>query len=471
MSLKNLNETVIQNDYCIGCGVCAVVAPEAIQIHVTESGFYKAQVNPNIEIGEVANKPVEEVCPFSELTQDEDQVANNVLPPESHNHDRIGKYINCFAGKVSQFKQYEKSSSGGLGKWVLKKLLEDGHIDFVAQVYETPANDHNNRLFDYKITNTIKGVEEGSKSAYYPVELSQVLQKIRSTPGRYAITGVPCFIKAIRNLCKYDAILRERIVFTVGVVCGHLKSKFYAEMIAWQMNVQPNNLKSIDFRVKIPGRKANEKGVRVADKTEQDAIKKTKTVQEVFGTNYGHGFFKYKACDYCDDVLAETADVSVGDAWLPEYLHEGTSLLIVRNKIIGKIIENGYKSGEIILDELSADKAAKSQEGGLRHRREGLSYRLFLTQKSQKWYPPKRVAVKKNHLSWRYRRIFWIRIDLAKKSTELFLTAKKENTLEKFISPMKRKTEYYDLNYGKPLRRSVRLVLYMLRIDYKRFIK
>ncbi len=113
------------------------------------------------------------------------------------------------------------------------------------------------------------------------------------------------------------------------------------------------------------------------------------TVREFFGTNYGHGFFKYKACDYCDDVFAETADVVIGDAWLPEYVVDGrgTSILLIRNRDIQEMVDVAQKSGRLHLEPLDADKAAHSQAGGLRHRREGLKYRLAIADANGKWLP------------------------------------------------------------------------------------
>ena len=39
-------------------------------------------------------------------------------------------------------------------------------------------------------------------------------------------------------------------------------------------------------------------------------------------------YFKHNACNFCDDVFGETADITFMDAWLPEYVrdYKGTSL-------------------------------------------------------------------------------------------------------------------------------------------------
>ena len=72
-------------------------------------------------------------------------------------------------------------------------------------------------------------------------------------------------------------------------------------------------------------------------------------VRETPGTNWGLGFFKYEACDYCDDIFAETADIAVGDAWLKDYTQDalGNSVVVVRNDQIRVIMEDGLKSGSV----------------------------------------------------------------------------------------------------------------------------
>ena len=53
--------------------------------------------------------------------------------------------------------------------------------------------------------------------------------------------------------------------------------------------------------------------------------------------------FKYKACDFCDDVFAETADVVVGDAWIPKYLTQGNSLVVTRSSLFDSLINKYTK--------------------------------------------------------------------------------------------------------------------------------
>lgn len=434
-SLRQLQHRVILGGYCVGCGACAVLSPDSIRMEFTRDGFYQARVD-RMDIPQKVGMDVMTVCPFSGGGANEDQLASELFSACEGHDGRIGYFTNCYAGRVRQKDKFLQSSSGGLGKWILGQLLKRKLVDAVVQVCDSAATKDGAPLFRYEVIESDDQLGRGSKSAYYPVELSGVLQHVLNHEGRYAITGVPCFIKAIRLLCRQNTILNERICFTVGLVCGHLKSSFYAEMLGWQLGVAPQNLGSIDFRAKLPGRKANEKGVVAKGRTSACGESQGKIVQEMFGTNYGQGFFKYKACDYCDDVVSETADVSVGDAWLPRYMNEGTSLIIARNHVIREILMDGVALDEIFLEEISANEAALSQDAGLRHRREGLSFRLQLKKLLGIQVPVKRVAPGSLSASVTYKLIIILRMIISRASIPAFRHAKRLRSWRVFRAAM-----------------------------------
>jgi len=460
---------VIENDLCIGCGACAALAPHLFKIYEDDLGRFQAKALS--ESQDFNSDFVNAACPFSSKSVNENELAKLFLDDKTESHDRIGNFLECYAGRVTSPAIYSKSSSGGLCRWFLAKLLEEKLVDYVVHVVEN-KDSSDSTLFKYQIDGKQESVLNGSTSAYYPVEMSKVLGEILNTPGRFAITGVPCFIKAIRNLCLLNPDLRSKIHFTAGIVCGHLKSKFYAEMIGWQLGVAPEDLARIDFRVKLPNAKANEKGVAASSDHSANLKSNAKKVQQIFGTNYGHGYFKYNACDYCDDVLAETSDISFGDAWLPEFLDKGTSLVIVRSKKAAEVIENGIRAKELELQTLSATQAARSQDAGLRHRREGLSYRLFLKQKMGKPLPQKRVPPSSRFLTKKQQKIHRLRLKLAESSFKLFVAAKCNGNWDCFEKPMaKLNKEYLKVQDGylvpvikfflpKPL---IKTILYFLR--------
>ena len=384
-----LLNTVIKGNYCVGCGACTAIQNSPMSISLNDDGCFSAKIDSNISKEQV-NAKVLSVCPFSNSSVDEDLIAEKLYGDTATYHDRIGFSIATYAGFVEEKEFRQHGSSGGMGKWLLYELFKEDLIDAVVQVKQNTPTGSDRSLYRYQVSTSEEEIRSGSKAVYYPIEMSQILQYIRDNPGRYAITGVPCFIKALRLLSMQEPVFKERIHFCIGIICGHLKSTRYADMLAWQKGIKPGQLSSIDFRKKIPGHKAKEKGVEVVGIDESGQIvSKAGIVQEFFGTNYGHGFFKYNACDYCDDVTAEVADVSVGDAWLPQYVNDGrgTNAVVIRHPVIYQLVEKAISANRLKMDRITPDEVAQSQAGGLRHRREGLSYRLFLKDKANEWRP------------------------------------------------------------------------------------
>jgi coenzyme F420 hydrogenase subunit beta len=462
---NSLTSTVLASDLCIGCGICAHLAPGEAAIRFNPNGFLRPVLNSTAPAPGVFDR-LSEFCPMAGVGPDEDRLAEEFCSPDSKRHPRLGHYLACYAGRVTDASVYHRSSSGGVGRWLIATLLEKNIIDAAAVVMPRQHQDAGTALFEYRIATTPAEVLASATSAYYPVEMSGVLDHIRAKPGRYAITALPCFAKGIRTLCMSDPVMRSRITVVIGTVCGHLKSAFYAELLGWQLGVPPADLAGINFRVKIPGCRANEKGVAAYSRNSSNQEFGPVKVQKLYGTNYGEGFFKYKACDYCDDVVAETADVSFGDAWLPQYLDRGTSLIIVRQRWIQQILESARDAGELAIEPLGADAAAQSQDAGLRHRREGLAYRLYLADQKGEWRPHKRVAAEANHLTERERSIHRCRMKIAELSIQAFSELRLSGAVSDFKRRMAPLLLFYKAHYGSILSRCIRRLSAWLRLRF-----
>ena len=50
------------------------------------------------------------------------------------------------------------------------------------------------------------------------------MKTVKDVPGRYAIVGIPSFIMAVRLLAEKDDTIKDRIKYTVGLICGHQKA-------------------------------------------------------------------------------------------------------------------------------------------------------------------------------------------------------------------------------------------------------
>lgn len=409
-------QDILASGLCIGCGVCADPASDALMEF--DCFGQLRPVGPRDWL-ESPDASFARLCPFSPFSEDEDGLATGLFPSASNSHSLLGRYEVTYVGHAAEGGFRANGSSGGLVTWMANELLRLGIVDGVAHVRAFEASPRDTRLFGYTLSRDVDAVRAGAKSRYYPVDLSGVLEEIRAVPGHYAVVGLPCFIKAVRLACEGDPVLRERIVYSLGLVCGHTKSARMAESFAWQMHEDIGHVAGLDYRVKMPDRPANWYRARL---TLLDGTTRSKDWWHFSDGDWGAGFFQHPACNFCDDVVAETADIVFGDAWREPYSSDGrgTNIIIVRSSALVPIIEAGIAQKRLCLKEIDADFVVSTQAAGFRQRREGLSFR-------QTWVrlrvrPKKRVSsgsiplsrqrkaiyIMRYGISWWSHRIFWL---------------------------------------------------------------
>ncbi len=433
---------VVARDICIGCGACAIATGGLVSIDFDERGMHVARAEDIEALPPEMLAKADVVCPFSDIAANEDELGapqSKVTPmPVDSN---VGSFLSIAAGRLNDDAQIVGSSSGGLTSWILKALLESGRVDGVVHVGGTSEDA---RMFNYQVSFSAEQVDAHRKSLYYSTSLDQAFETVKAHPGKtFAIVGVPCFIKSARLLAKNDAVLGNCLKYFVGIVCGHMKSAFFAESNAWQLGVPPGDVQKVDFRVKIPGKKSSQYNFAAEEGTDDQA--KMMRTSQLVGGNWGHNFFQPNACNYCDDVFAETADIVFGDAWLPKYSEDwrGTNVIVARNKELVELLQQGSDQQKISIENLSLADAVRSQGGGLRHRRAGLSVRLQDDVDQGLHRPQKRVAPSHEGIpEWRIKLIRQ-RKRLAERSFETFIEAKKTGDLETFLTKMRDEIALY----------------------------
>src|SRR5690625_3578385 len=381
--VNKLMDTVIKNDYCIGCGICASIEGSPFEMRLNEDGKYIPVIKDNL-LNMNLQHELTSVCPFSDDAKDETQIGKELYNATSNGFDEYsGYYIKSYAGYVKESDYRERGCSGGMGNWIASELLDNNLVDGIIHV--TSNENENEPLYKYDVSFNVSDLKQGAKSKYYPIEMSEVIDFVKNNEGRYGIIGIPCFIKSIRLLSEKDNIIKDRIKYTIGLVCGHLKSDMFAKSIGWELGIEPNNLTAIDFRKKLADRPANHYGVEVTGLVGSEEKTFTSPTKDLYVTNWGQGHFKYNACEFCDDLLAETADIKVGDAWLTQYQDDsmGTNIVVIRHPDIQEIFDNA--GDKLYLDELDASEVYESQAGGFRHRRDGLAHRLQLKDEQNLW--------------------------------------------------------------------------------------
>ncbi|MFW2541546.1 Coenzyme F420 hydrogenase/dehydrogenase, beta subunit C-terminal domain [Primorskyibacter sp. 2E107] len=386
---------------CVGCGGCAVRAPDAITMRRDNHGVMQAVITDADRLREIPGG----ICPFSGAAPDEDTLGAQVFGTETPADPRLGRVRRNYAGFAAEGDFRDKGSSGGMATWLATEALRQGMIDAVVHVHPGSGED----LFEFAIARSAAEVRGGAKTRYYSVSFDTALREALQTSEKIAFVGVPCFVKAVRSLAARDPAIAKKIALTLAIICGHMKSTGFAQSLAWQVGVEPDDIAAVDFRVKRPGHSAKLYGFSATSKASGETH--MKPMGQLAGRRWDGGYFRLKACDFCDDVVGETADVSCGDAWLPQYDSDpgGTNVVMVRDARVERLIEQARAEGRLALDDLTNDTAAASQSGGFRDRRDALAYRLWRAEKTGQWYPDKRVKPGVAHIGGMRRLMYRVR--------------------------------------------------------------
>ena len=356
-------KTIIDNELCTGCGACVSedLSGDTYMIW-NDNGF----LVPNSDNLKYQNE-MYRVCPFNlKGIINEDYLASEFLIDTTRDDPEIGRFNSLYVGYSNLYRA--TSSSGGIATYVFEYLLKNKIVDYLFVVKE------NEGKYCYQLFDSFEQIKEISKTRYYPVTMESLYNIIDSLNGKVAVSGVACFIKSIRLKQHYHPYLKSKIVFLVGIICGGLKSREYTDFLA-QSSGCHSEYKHAEYRIK----NARSYALDYKFSCINSMSHQTHTVDMLkLGDMWGTGLFKSNACDFCDDVTTELADISLGDAWIHPYNKDGlgNSVIVTRSGLADFIIKEGLTKEELSLSNLSLSDFKKSQSGSFNHRHKGLLFRI-----------------------------------------------------------------------------------------------
>jgi coenzyme F420 hydrogenase subunit beta len=378
----NTIEQYMTTGLCSGCGMCSGICP-AGHIVIADNTF--GEYRP--AAGEPACTDCGlclRVCPFIEdASNNEEAIGARLFGsiPGIRKNQFCGYHLASYVGYSPEHRM--NSASGGCATWFLERLLEKGIVDAVLCVGPGPGHD---RLFDFREATTPAMLRECSKSAYYPVEMSRFIRKMREDKRKFAVIGLPCYIKAVQRAREASPRLRERIAVTAGITCGHLPAKSMTQEVAITIGRDPRDISRVTFRVKTDHTKATQYCTEYILKDGDTARAYTELEKSFFSR-----LFTQRSCDFCDDIFAECADVSFMDAWLPEYADErsGMSLVITRSELSATV----FAGAPSAVRPIGIERVVESQTsvGLVRYKRETIYARMKAARLSRRAVPQKRA--------------------------------------------------------------------------------
>lgn len=341
-----LKSTVIDQELCTRCGICAGVCP-AGALTLNEE-YYPELTGECLSCGFCHNCCSGAEVNFPELSRE--------LFNEEHDPINLQGHVeNTYVSHPVDTDVRYAGASGGLVSGLLLYLLNKGTIDGAVIVGADPERPYRSKGV---LATTPEEILHGAQSKYCVTGSMEVLQQLRKRKGKYAVVALPCQIHGLRKLAKVDKGLYKKIYAILGLYCtctmdpnGHLEAMEAA-------GVSKDDVARFDFRGGgWPG------GMHVMKK---DKSRMPLHLSTAFGTviNVMFRLFGAKRCYLCIDGLAEHADLSFGDFWAFDYPDEfiqmeRCTLVSQRTRRGWQILNAAQKDGAIVKHLLPKERFSK----------------------------------------------------------------------------------------------------------------
>lgn len=283
---------------------------------------------------------------------------------DSKQFDNYFGYLNqTYVGFSNDDKQRYNSSSGGIITEVIVYLLSEKILDGVLMPFpadETETEHH------YKICTSkdLDDIRRFAQSIYKKIPLNNLNEILLNAEGKIGFIGMPDQIAGVRALSTLNKNIKKKIKFFIGPIVGILMENEASNMIPKIANTNEKIEKLRWRHGEWPG------NLFVKFRSKEFIMKK-------FYYNYLLPFYCSNESLFHDDFYNELADISVGDAWLPEYENQGKgwSLVVAKTNIGEEILNNMKNKNKIYLEKISYLKALRMHEHMVDFKKRGSKYR------------------------------------------------------------------------------------------------
>lgn len=326
-------------ELCSGCGACLSVCPHQAINPLIQNGI--ASISRNDNICTDCNLCIK-VCPVFNYAYFE--------PIEPPRDKIVGKFLKAFICHGTDDRVRWNGASGGVVTALLLFMLKENIIDG-ALLTKTEG-----RTYQSYIARTIEDILASQGSTYFPTFSLKHLRELLRASGRNVIVGLPCQIDALKILKKTLPSLEEKIYASFGLVCSHVNEPWYLDYIVRRIcKIEPRKV------MEITARKGGWPGhifVRSFDRNENIPYSRFWYPLPLYH------FSSPLGCLYCINHLNVNADLSFGDAWLPEIIKSdnlGSSIVIARTNKGLSLLEEAETAGTLYSKEISIDDVLRTQ--------------------------------------------------------------------------------------------------------------
>jgi len=292
-------------------------------------------------------------------------------------NDLIGCFRRLLATRSTGRDLLATATSGATVSAIARHILEEGLADGVAVT--SMDYSHGRPRPKTWIAQDASHLARLKGSIYMSAPVNTVLRAIWNSTSaqRIAVVGLGCHIQGLRAAQRQLSWARERIPLAIGLFCGHGVRPAGTWHLLRRMAMQPQDLAELIYRDgEPPGRL---KATTNAGRTRE---------MKMCDYSYALTCYGNARCSMCVDPLCELADISVGDAWLPELRQDGGwNLTVVRTQAGGEVIDALIRADKLEVALTTEEKLIQAQRLQLYNRERGAWARMSVRRRFGKEVP------------------------------------------------------------------------------------
>lgn len=326
-------KAALDGKLCSGCGLCAGIAANAVEMAIAPPGFLRPRQNAPLTPAQ--EQVIAGACPAVSVAPWDDLRAPAV-------HPAWGPHREILTGHATDAAVRFVGSSGGFLTALARFALAEGLVDAVVTVKAGGS--------DAPLSNPVQVIDDpvdllaAAGSRYGPSAPLATIGRLLDDGRRFLFTAKPCDVSALRQLGKFDARVAERFPLALSFFCGGVPSLTGSERVIEAMGIVPKDVTAFRYRGNgWPGKARAE--TATGESAEMD-----------YGTCWGGHLSKHVQfrCKICPDAVGGVADIACADAWFggesgyPQFDdREGRSLVMVRSEAGSRFLEAALARGVV----------------------------------------------------------------------------------------------------------------------------
>jgi coenzyme F420 hydrogenase subunit beta len=278
------------------------------------------------------------------------------VPDEATVRRYLGPFEACYLGYASREALRSRAASGGLVSAVLIYLLEQGVIQG-ALISRIVVREGRVEAEPF-IARSREEILSGQSSIYIEFPLAHRFRELAQEEGHLAVVALPCHLQRLRRWEARDPALKDKIKLRVGLVCGRSSSKTLLQEVLRQKRIQERDVAGMRFR---QGHWRGQMVLRLRDGRE------VRFPFQDFSLYRNLHFECEMKCLHCADPIGDFADLTCGDAWLPELKRHPVkhSIAVTRTPQAAAWLEEMMARGDLTMERVSPEVIFRAQRRGL----------------------------------------------------------------------------------------------------------